>query len=302
MELKKKLYLQKNKGGEMQRILNCLKDNDFNEVIVTETEIMDKLNCPNIELNNDVRSAGFYALGKAIKDNSNVILIVNGEYISNLYTSLTEAWFQKANILVIAYYESYKNVGTRYLERCTIKQETINIEEISEFDIKKLTYLNGPGLLNVFGLSFEKNVLDYGMIVDNISDIIKDKMDVFLYAGKIENKKNLNIKSIDRKYKYGVLSKYMGYVNAMKETAILCCTVDVFKVEMNIFNNRYKNENIKIIVFDEFNFIEKENINYWLENNDFHCSMYEKVSKDNLEKFIYSNKPEVRVIRKVELM
>ena len=64
----------------------------------------------NLKTIKDVRSAAFYAFGKSKVTNENVVLLINGDYLPNAYTVLTEAWFQKTNLIIIALYNSIYDV------------------------------------------------------------------------------------------------------------------------------------------------------------------------------------------------
>lgn len=69
----------------------------------------------------DSRSAVFYAMGQAIKEKRTVGVFVPGAYLPSAYTALTEAWFQKANIIVVAFYDKVSEVKTTWADRCVLK-------------------------------------------------------------------------------------------------------------------------------------------------------------------------------------
>ena len=51
----------------------------------------------------DARSAAFFAMGMSIKQKEPIMLLIPGEYVANIYTAITEAWFQKAEMVVYAF-------------------------------------------------------------------------------------------------------------------------------------------------------------------------------------------------------
>ena len=53
----------------------------------------------------DARSAAFFAMGMSIKQKDPITLLLPGEYLTNIYTAITEAWFQKAEVIVYAFYK-----------------------------------------------------------------------------------------------------------------------------------------------------------------------------------------------------
>ena len=108
----------------LKDVLNTLKNNGYNSIIFTqdieeslqneEKEYIEK-EFLKVDID-DVRSATFFALGKENLHN-NCIIIVNGEEIQNILTGITETWFQKLNVFVVALYSKYDDIKTDFLHR-----------------------------------------------------------------------------------------------------------------------------------------------------------------------------------------
>lgn len=226
----------------------------------------------------DARSAAFYALGQALKKKEKVILLIKGEELTSVYTAITEAWFQKAEIIILAEYSSYKDVKCGYLKRCT--KAIYNIEDVSDIQIHDKSY--GPILLNYIEQEREEQI-DYNEFGDVLEKLKTDK--VIVYHGNLRT--DIKTQYVDKKYKYGLLSKYVGYINSVDENIVLLCSVENVLTDLNVFNTRYMKETFKVLVVDEKGKLENKNIDKWIISNGIEYV-------DNLQK-ININKPTVYV-------
>ena len=154
----------------------------------------------------DARSAAFFAMGMSIKQKRPVTLLIPGEYLTNIYTAITEAWFQKAEVIIYAFYKNVSDVKVSWADRCA-KTITIHIDEYEkkEKEIKSVFHMHMPVLINVVGVSVEEQQIDYKTIIDFIKDV--DSSAEFLCYN---SKKMDEIVNIDKIYKYGIISKYIG--------------------------------------------------------------------------------------------
>ena len=243
--------------------------NELLELINAEYVICDdnvevsELNC-EYKIIKDVRSAAFYAFGKSIATNKNVALIINGEYLSNTYTVLTEAWFQKANLIVIAQYDSIYNIETNYLDRCTTCNITFIDKDYSKFKerIENSLRLIGPKLFNIV-IEREQRKINYESITNDIKKFLQSEDTIFIYNSE-EIEVPCKIKNIEEKYKYGLFSKYVGYINVLnKGKQILICPKECLEIDLNILNNRAMNKNFKAIVIGNI-----EHLKEWIEKNN----------------------------------
>lgn len=210
----------------------------------------------------DSRSAVFYGMGQAIKEKRTVGVFVSGAYLSSAYTALTEAWFQKANVIVVAFYDKVSEVKTAWADRCVLKNITVDISEISEHTdiLRDCCNLNGPVLINIVGIKMVDNPVDYSNWVNAIHNIDKDKK--IVCYNSTENTGVINVISKD---KYGIISKYIGMSVAM-DAGVLLCTSDCFLLDANVFRTRYANSNMKIVFLDNGK-LEELDAEKWFESN-----------------------------------
>ena len=281
------LYLNKN-------IKDVICTKDILESIIDKDKEYIKTNF-NFEISNDLRSATFFANGEVNSNNKPVILIINGEYLANIYTGITEAWFQRSNINIISIFEKYDDIKIEYLRRCIPDILTIYEENIEEYKetIYKFINNNMPSLINIKYMLKSEEKVDYTNITNILDSIVKNKVDVFTYNSENKSKNNINIMNIERKYKYGVLSKYMGYVSAKKQKTLIILPYELLKIDLNIFNNRYINKNVKIIINKRK---EQSNIKEWIKDNNIEILQTRNLDKNIFEKFWNLDKASALII------
>lgn len=245
-----------------------------NEKVVTVVPIKME---DSVAMYQDARSAAFFAMGMAIKDKEPVILLIPGEYLANAYTAMTEAWFQKAEIIIYAFYDNVSDVNTSWADRCA-KTITIHIDEYENWGdrIKSYYHKYGPLLINVIGVNIQKSQIDYTSIVEAISK--RDKDAKFLCYN---SQNQSDIDSIKTEYKYGILSKYVG-MSVAKKVGYLICNAECILVDVNIFRVRYANENMKIVVLDDGN-LKNNQIDQWIISNGWKCKRVEKMDSVAVE-------------------
>lgn len=277
------------------KILECLKNNKINKFVVGD-EINIDLELNSYTVIDDVRSAGFYAFGESNISKETVVLIINGNYLPNLYTVLTEAWFQKTNLIVIAIYNSIYDIETHYLNRCLVYNTKFFEKDYEKFadDIQKSLSLIGPKLYNIVTENIKKEN-NYNNIVSKLNEKANKKYDIYLYNSQPlnDNFKNLNIRNIEKKYKYGILSKYMAMVTE-NENKLLICDSSCIKIDSNIFNNRYINKNFKLIVSN--NKLDEINYKKWILANNIRLLENKNLDTD-LYEFLNSEGPTVLIVK-----
>lgn len=222
----------------------------------------------------DARSAAFFAMGMSIKEKEPVTLLLPGEYLTSAYTAITEAWFQKAEMIVYAFYKKVSDVNTTWADRCA-KTMTIHIDEYDEIADKITAYyhMHGPVLINVVGIDLEEPQIDYSAVIMAISEI--DELAEFLCYNSKEQAEISNIKT---EHKYGVLSKYIG-MSTVKRTGYLLCNTDCMLVDVNIFRTRYANGNMKIVALDDGQLKENQ-IDQWIISNGWKCKRVEQMNSE----------------------
>ena len=287
----------------LRKILNLLLEKQIKDVVCTE-DILKSIDGQdkeyieanfNMQIFNDLRSATFFSNGEVNSSNKPVILIIRGEFLPNIYTGITEAWFQRSNINIISIFEKYDNIKVEYLERCIPDILIIYDDGIEEYKntIYKFIDNNMPALINIkYTLNLEEKS-DYTSIINMLDSIVKNTVDVFIYNSKNESKNNINIMNIEPKYKYGILSKYMGYITAKEKKSLLIMPYELLKIDLNIFNNRYINENVKIIIYKGK---EQNNIEEWIKDNKIEILKTEKIDEKIFKKFWNLNKASVLIV------
>ena len=279
----------------LKDVLNTLKDNGYKNLIFTqdieeslqneEKEYIEK-EFQKINIG-DVRSATFFALGKENLHN-NCIIIVNGEEIQNILTGITESWFQKLNVFVIALYSKYDDIKTDFLRRVMPNIIQIYDEDYKYYEnsINKAMKTNYPSLIT---LKHEIKSIQYNYenLLKYFDEIINEQDELILYnSNKNIEMKKYKLNNIEAKYKYGIISKYMGYIEGSKKKKILCIPAKVFLLELNIVNNRYINENFKIIIFNCNKDLEDNSIENWVNNNNINTIKVNEYNKEKLYDFV----------------
>lgn len=239
----------------------------------------------------DVRSAAFYAFGESKITNENVVLVIDGDYLPNVYTVLTEAWFQKTNLIVVALFNSIYDIETNYLNRCTVANVKFIDKDYSLFQEKLEESLNliGPKVISVVTKKVQKEI-DYSNIIKHLNKLLTSDDKLYVYNSK-EEKTKCYLENIPQKYKYGILSKYLAHVEDAKNNYILLCSKECLLVDSNILNNRAMNQNFKMIVLGNIKEIQD-----WILDNDI---IYKEASnlKKDLEEFVSLDSAAILVVK-----
>ena len=279
----------------MKEILKLLEDNKITDVIIGDVLELDNLEKFTVTRITDIRSAAFYAFGQSKITNKNVALIIDGEYLANVYTVLTEAWFQKTNLIIIALYDSFYNIETNYLKRCLVSDIKFLDKDINLFKDKIISSFNlvGPKLYNIVIGKISTNQNNYDKILEKLLPLMKEKETIITY-----NSNNINCKciwkNVDKKYKYGILSKYVAMTTEHDEKTILLVTNECIEIDSNIFNSRFMNNSFKLIILDKNNRVN--DYIKWIKSNDINIIECDNLDKD-INKLYTENKPTVLVVK-----
>ena len=247
-----------------------------------------------------MRSATFYAFGESLKKNEPVVLIVSGNNLPNVYTGITEAWFQKANVIIVAIYSHYKEIKCAYMERCVLEYHIYDENELmSENNLMNIVEKKGPVLINLIVKIEEELLNNYYDILKVVNNVVEQKTDVFAYnAEKNFNQlEKINIRNIEPQYKYGIFSKYIGFI-AGGGNAILCCSSKNILLDANIFRTRYSSNNIKIIIHDKDNIINEYSVDKWITSNKWNYSETEEINEEIINNMLRLEKPSVLVVNR----
>ena len=223
------------------------------------------VNAQNAMVYADARSAAFYALGKALKTCGTVTLVVPGQYLSSTYTAITEAWFQKANVVVLALFEKVSEVKTSWMDRCVLHTASYGPDEQMEFGLamKKAVSMSGPVLFNLVGVSERETNIDYAGVLAALRAVTKS-VTAWVYNPEIHE--DAYLRTINAADTYGVISRYIGMSTAM-DAGVLICPARCALLDMNIFRTRYANGNMKIILLDEGGILDTLDIEKWISGN-----------------------------------
>ncbi len=259
----------------INEVISKLNECAITDVVVTEKEMLKKSNvdCKYIA---DARSAAFYAFGLALREGKSVALLVDGELLPNVLSAATEAWFQKANLIIIALYRHFSNVHCEYFERCVLKHDTV--EKIDKKLLQECRQKKGPVLINLIDTTLEYDNYDYGQLPKWL-----DGEKVYLYHPN-KTYEETHVKTIEAKHRYGVISRYMGMTAVTEEKRFLCCPAECFMVDLNVFNNRYSVKNTRMIILDYDNLLESNKIDKWLKSNGVQCVFVDAVNQEHVEK------------------
>lgn len=214
----------------------------------------------------DARSAAFYALGESKTIGSPVVLIINESELESCLTSLTEAWFQKTNIIVLTICQNRYN-RIDYIERCC-KKILWSDEEGFEHKLFQSVNSFGPILIRCVDEPVQNAKIDYSLIIKKIDSMNKQGIHLFIYEGLETPVNYLSIHNIKTEHKYGVVSKYVGWVLGSNEKGILCIPECLLSYDSNIFNFRNMPDDFHMIVLaDESQVFQK--LKPWIVDNGF---------------------------------
>lgn len=189
----------------------------------------------------DPRSAAFYALGLLKTGSKRLALIVDENYVGNMYTALTECWFQRIPLLVVTYNANVNN-SLEYLDRC-IDYKT-NVRDIDSLPnvLSCCQDKHSPTLIRVH----QKDSTEEFVCLE-----ICKKVQLSGYNGRILAygqglAEKPDAKPINPRHKFGTISKYIGYT--VSKDALLIIPEHILGLDANILNCRYISPKVKIIV------------------------------------------------------
>lgn len=209
---------------------------------------------------NDVRSAVFEAYGLAKISKNHTVVLVDDSYLANTYTALTEAWFQRVPIIIVSY-NSRDKESSAYLERCVDETYIVDAESNCIDVVDKVLLTKGPSLIKVTEQVTRKSEIDYTTIL-NLLQKTHNLPEVFLYNSNISKE---GFRNIDAKYKYGIISKYVGYLSSGKD-AIICIPENILALDSNVFGIRNFPSHFKLIVKGEHSSLW-EKLKVWISKN-----------------------------------
>lgn len=275
----------------LENILKIVRRAGYENIIITEKAIFSEKDAIYIS---DVRSAVFFALGKAKKGLGKTTLLIDERFISSAYTALMELWFQRIPVLLILY-NGNQTANLDYLRRCVDNIIYIDSREMSEFPLRENANIEGPVILRVAEHQDLEANYDYSDILDSLSKI-QYPYKVFVYNSPCIDT-GLDVSYITDNHKYGMLSKYTGYITPEESRAILCIPENAMDLDSNIFNSRFISGNFKIIVLADSGHIWNK-MKEWIRANDIEVLEVTRQSVDFVqEEFLNDRKPTVLYVK-----
>lgn len=268
---------------------------NLNQWITGDVITVTPVELPGAKQYQDARSAAFYALGIAVKKSQPVTLVVPGHYLSSTYTAITEAWFQKANVIVIALFEKVSEVKTAWMDRCVLQTATFGAEEAASFAeaLEAARGIPGPALFNLTGTAPAETPVDYSTV---LASLRKAAPDAKVWAYHPLKTGDTNLEAVAAQDKYGVLSRYIG-MSGVKNVGILICPARCALLDINIFRTRYANQNMKIILLDEDRQLAELNVAQWVQSNGWACLTADDADTDSCRWLLAQQRQAVLMIR-----
>lgn len=285
-------------------ILDFYKEKHCEHVVVTSDVAFifdsipeEKKSGLTINVIDDARSATFFAYGQAKIFQTPVVFVVGNQYLTNCYTGLTETWFQQIPLIVISLAEDEKSIYYDYLTPCICKGLTIKVDELENYK----SYLEegisafGPTLFNLV-VEFPHRESNSCVKILKLLNSSLGKDDTVICYGNISSNYEYNFKIhlVNENNKYGIISKYMGYLLGCGGNCYLVAPLELFKYDTNIFNNRYISTAFKVIFVNSG--YDLLNPKEWIKNNEIECRNINALEPKVIAEFTSINKPMVLIL------
>lgn len=213
----------------------------------------------------DVRSAMFFAMGRSQTLNSPCLVLVRQAFLSSCYTGIVESWFQHAKIIVLVVCEQNNDFDDIYLNRYVRNL-------ITSDDDLGCTISEGPSIVRFFGTF---NVDKINISLNQFLNAVPADYTILIRRKYIEHLNDVNrFIGLEDYNKYGMISKFVGHICGSEKK--ICCVLDEdwFKLDLNIFNNRYLSNRFKLIILSGQK--NKQQYKKWITTNNIQlmeCSM-----------------------------
>lgn len=230
----------------IKTILKALYDKGYTSIVYSDHSanelLIQQFHKQNIHYIADVRSATFFAFGKAKTQCAPVILLVDELYVSSCYTALMEAWMQRIKVIVITFNsEGYKN--TLYLDRCVDNIcEVTHIQQI-EYAVNIVNQTLGPILIKTPEKLTTSKSINYD---DKLPALLQLKQEATILC-YCPDKLISEVQVIEERHKYGILSKYIGMLMSGKDYILLIPDA-LLSLDSNIFNVRNLPANFFVVM------------------------------------------------------
>ena len=264
----------------IKQILNRLKEHRLSNIVLTDHNLDDAIfnlvsseQCTYFE---DVRSAAFFAFGQSKLQGKPSILILDDDYISNCYTALIETWMQRIPVIFIVY-NSRPLSTIQYLQRCIDAVFEVNDAGVIDVFISKLNSFNGPIVIRVSDDYNKKESISYKEVLEELTKRIAPDT-ISCYNIVPEEVAEYGVVNIEKKYKYGIISKYVGRLMSGKP-AVLVIPDFILELESNIFNVRNLPNTFRVYVKQTSDKLIA-NYSQWLKSNSIEIKSFSESNED----------------------
>lgn len=259
----------------IKQIITRLKEYGFFNYVLTDHNLDEILSnivkpeqCTYFE---DVRSATFFAFGQSKLQGKPSVLIVDDDFISNCYTALIETWMQRIPLIIISY-NSRKLSSIQYLQRCLDAIYEINDKVNIDTTSSKWSAINGPILIRIF-FDYNKNgAFTYADVLKQLTKRVAPER-ILCYNISIEEAAEYGVANIEKKYKYGIISKYVGRLMS-GNSSVLVIPDFILELESNIFNVRNLPSTFRVYIKKTSDKII-DNYTQWLKSNNIEVKRFD---------------------------
>lgn len=239
----------------------------------------------------DARSAAFEAFGIIKITDKPVALIVNEDELASTLTAVTEAWFQRKDLILITINGNFSR-HYDYLDRCVVSNSLLFQDSNEDEIVQEMQQRRGPHLLRTTIVSKEESPIDYSRILKELKNCLSDNDEVFCYNPTDLSEEQY--KSISQQHRYCTVSKYVGYLLGNKEKAVLCIPERLLAYDSNIFNFRNLPKTFfLIVVADNMGVMSK--LSPWIESNGIKVVQTES---EDFSSLLCEDKPKLIYIKK----
>lgn len=277
----------------MEKILNnILSQIGLGSLVATDKQAVQALLPESLFIKEvkDARSAAFEAFGIIKITDKPVALIVNEDELASTLTAVTEAWFQRKDLILITINGDFCR-HYDYLDRCVVSNSLLFQDSNEDEIVREMQLRHGPHLLRTTIVTKEDSPVDYSGILKELNNSLSDKDVVFCYNPTDLSGKH--IKVISQQHRYCTVSKYVGYLLGNKGKAVLCVPERLLAYDSNIFNFRNLPNTFFVIVVADNNGVMSR-LSPWIESNDIKVFQTESVDYSSL---LCEDKPKLVYIK-----
>lgn len=238
----------------------------------------------------DARSAAFEAFGFIKMTDKPVAVVVNEDELASMLTAVTEAWFQRKDLILITMNGNFCR-HFDYLDRCIVSNSLLFQNSNEDEIVHEMQLRHGPHLLRTTIVAKDDIPIDYSGILKELNNSLSDKDIVFCYNPTDLLGKHFRV--ISQQHRYCTISKYVGYLLGNKCKAVLCIPEKLLAYDSNIFNFRnLPNTFFVMVIADNSGVMSK--LSPWIESNGIKVAQSEQADYSSL---LCEEKPKIVYIK-----